>query len=161
LTVKPNIFADQSSSYCIGNTPRNHLQWATVPGAVIYKVFRETIEVGSGIKVGETSGIAMNDDNALPGTRYTYGIEANNAAGQALNSDPFELTTLTCPLVSPSPSPSAARKIGDINNDGKIDIFDFNILIGDFRVVNLRSDLNNDGKVNIFDFNILVQGFGQ
>ena len=61
----------------------------------------------------------------------------------------------------PSPSPSAARKIGDINNDGKIDIFDFNILIGDFRVVNLRSDLNNDGKVNIFDFNILVQGFGQ
>jgi hypothetical protein len=161
LTVKPNIFADQSSSYCIGNTPRNHLQWATVPGAVIYKVFRETIEVGSGIKVGETSGIAMNDDNALPGTRYTYGIEANNAAGQAINSDPFELTTLTCPLVSPSPSPSAARKIGDINNDGKIDIFDFNILIGDFRVVNLRSDLNNDGKVNIFDFNILVQGFGQ
>lgn len=170
LTVKPNIFPDQSSSYCIGNASRNHLQWATVPGAVIYKVFRGTAAPGSGIKVGETSGIAMNDDNAVPGVRYTYGIEANNAAGAAINGDPFDLTTLTCPVtVSPSPavspsvspSPSSIRKVGDIDNNGRVDIFDFNFLVQDYRGTNMRSDLNGDNKVNLYDFNLLITNFGK
>lgn len=161
LTVKPNIFPDQSSSYCIGNAPRNHLQWSSVPGSVIYKVFRETSTPGSGIKIGETSGIATNDDNSVNGVSYTYRIEATSSTGASIVGDPFNLTTTICPVVaSPSPSPSPAKKIGDIDNNGRVDIFDFNFLVEDYRSSNLRSDLNSDNKVDLFDFNLLITNFG-
>jgi hypothetical protein len=86
---------------------------------------------------------------------------ALESGSPVIDFSPKKLTCQPVPSSSPNSSPSSIRKIGDINNDGKIDIFDFNILIGDFRVVNLRSDLNNDGKVNIFDFNILLTNFGR
>lgn len=58
-------------------------------------------------------------------------------------------------------TPSAALKTGDIDGNGSINIFDFNILVGDFKGSNMRSDLNNDQKVDLFDFNILVSNFGK
>lgn len=58
-------------------------------------------------------------------------------------------------------TPSAELKTGDIDGNGSINIFDFNLLIGDFKGSNMRSDLNNDQKVDIFDFNILVTNFGK
>ncbi len=161
LTIKPNISLDSSSSYCIGNASRNHIQWNSVPQAVIYKVFRATSPAGDLIKIGETSGIATNDDNSVNGTSYIYQIEANGASGDTIKGDLFNLTTANCPVVeSPNPSASSVRKIGDIDGNGKVDIFDFNILVGDFRGTNSRSDLNSDGRVDIFDFNILLSNFG-
>lgn len=47
----------------------------------------------------------------------------------------------------------------DLNNDGSINIFDFNIIVGDFQNKNLRSDINGDGKVDLFDFNLFVANF--
>jgi hypothetical protein len=61
----------------------------------------------------------------------------------------------------PSPSSSPIGKIGDINNDGKVNIFDFNIFVGDYPSKNIRSDVNKDGVVNIFDFNQLLSNFGK
>lgn len=55
--------------------------------------------------------------------------------------------------------------IGDINTDGKVDIFDYNLLVSGFGKSGLtglsKGDLNNDGKVDIFDYNILVGNFGK
>jgi hypothetical protein len=52
---------------------------------------------------------------------------------------------------------------GDLNGDGKVDIFDYTIFIGDFGKTgnNLVSDLNKDGKVDIFDYTIFSQNFGK
>jgi len=50
------------------------------------------------------------------------------------------------------------RKIGDINSDGKVDLFDFNLLmfywgkIGPDHI----ADLNNDRLVGVLDFNLLM-----
>jgi hypothetical protein len=160
-TIKPEIVADQTSSYCENSiNPRIHLQWQEVPGVGIYKIFRETSAPGSGIKVGETSGIALNDDNITSGTNYKYTVEATFPNGSSNVGSGYNITAVSCQS-STSPSPSTTRKTGDINNDGKVDIFDFNILIGDFNLGNTRSDLNNDEKVNIFDFNILLTNFGR
>ena len=53
----------------------------------------------------------------------------------------------------------------DLNNDGKVDIFDYNILVSDFGKTGVagftKSDINKDGKVDIFDYNILVGDFGK
>jgi hypothetical protein len=55
--------------------------------------------------------------------------------------------------------------ISDINGDGKVDIFDYNILISDFGKTGVaefvKSDINKDGKVDIFDYNILISNFGK
>ena len=47
--------------------------------------------------------------------------------------------------------------LGDINQDGKVDIFDHNLLVADFgKSGSLPADLDNNGKVDIFDYNVLV-----
>lgn len=54
--------------------------------------------------------------------------------------------------------------LGDINLNGKVDIFDFNFVVTDYGKsdpVSLRSDLNQNGKVDIFDFNIVVTNYGK
>jgi hypothetical protein len=52
---------------------------------------------------------------------------------------------------------------GDLNGDGKVDIFDYTIFISEFGKTgsNLVSDLNKDGKVDIFDYTIFVGNFGK
>lgn len=62
--------------------------------------------------------------------------------------------------VSPSPSPSSTAKVGDLNNDGRVNIFDFNIFIQNYQSQNAIADLNKNGTVDVFDFNLLVSNFG-
>jgi hypothetical protein len=52
---------------------------------------------------------------------------------------------------------------GDIDLNGKVDIFDYNILVGNFSKsgVGIQGDLDNNNKVDIFDYNILVGNFGK
>lgn len=62
----------------------------------------------------------------------------------------------TSPTPTPTPTPS---KSGDTNNDGKIDILDFNVLMvnwGQHVSGAAHGDLNNDGTVDILDFNMLM-----
>lgn len=55
-----------------------------------------------------------------------------------------------------------ADKIGDINNDGKVDIIDLSILLSNFNRSgnNNVADINQDTYVNIADFNILLSEWG-
>lgn len=57
--------------------------------------------------------------------------------------------------------------VGDINGDNKIDILDYNILLGCYSdmlpptscnaSIKLHADLNNDGKVNQYDYNLFIR----
>lgn len=64
---------------------------------------------------------------------------------------------------SPSPdiSPSPAGKIGDLNGNGMVDIFDFNLFTGYFPSKDIRGDVDANGGVDIFDFNALLTNFGK
>ena len=49
--------------------------------------------------------------------------------------------------------------VADITNDGKIDLFDFNLLISHWNVndgILGGVDINKDGKINLLDFNLLI-----
>lgn len=56
-------------------------------------------------------------------------------------------------------------KKGDVNNDGKIDIFDYNVLLGIFGKTGVTgfhpADIDANGKIDIFDYNILLEQFGK
>jgi hypothetical protein len=59
-------------------------------------------------------------------------------------------------------TPSATYTTGDINEDGTVDIFDFNTLMvnwGD-SPANSAADLDGNGVVDIFDFNLLMVNWG-
>ena len=70
------------------------------------------------------------------------------------------------PSATPEPTPTPPMiRPADINSDGRIDIFDYNILVGDFNkrsgsLTNPRSDINKDGIVDVFDYNNLITNFG-
>ena len=50
----------------------------------------------------------------------------------------------------------------DLDKDGDVDIFDYNILIGNFGNTSCgnAADIDGNCKVDIFDYNILVENFG-
>ena len=53
-----------------------------------------------------------------------------------------------------------SAKIGDINNDGSVNIFDLSILLSKWGTTDAASDLNHDGSVNVFDLSILLSHWG-
>ncbi len=60
---------------------------------------------------------------------------------------------------------SASSKPGDLDNDGDVDVFDYNNLLGKFGTAGApgyhAADIIKNGVVDIFDYNKLVEGFGK
>lgn len=54
----------------------------------------------------------------------------------------------------------STNKLGDINQDGSVNIFDLSILLSNYSTTAANCDLNNDGVVNIFDLSILLSHYG-
>ncbi len=57
-------------------------------------------------------------------------------------------------------SGTSQPKIGDINQDGSVNIFDLSIMLTNYNSSNASCDLNSDGSVNIFDLSILLSHYG-
>ena len=64
-----------------------------------------------------------------------------------------------------SHSTATVSKLGDLNDDGKVDIFDYNLLLADFGKTGSPgfspADIDKNGRVDIFDYNQLVANFGK
>jgi hypothetical protein len=60
-----------------------------------------------------------------------------------------------------------AGLLGDINQDGTVDIVDYTILFANFGKnandagADARADINNDGKINILDYTYVFENFGK
>jgi hypothetical protein len=69
-----------------------------------------------------------------------------------------------CPL-SAYVTAAASGKIGDVNSDGSVNIFDLSILLTNYGKTTAQSsnpacDMNSDGTINIFDLSILLSHYG-
>jgi len=65
---------------------------------------------------------------------------------------------------TPTPKPTIPTKIpGDLDKDGDVDIFDYNLLIENFGSTSCGNvaDIDGNCKVDIFDYNTLVENFGK
>jgi hypothetical protein len=94
----------------------------------------------------------------VPNSTETYEVRYFTNGYQLLGS--AKVTTGT----GPSPTPISIKP-GDLNDDGKVDIFDYNILVGDYGKIGsagfVPSDIDKNGKVDIFDYNLLVANYGK
>jgi len=72
------------------------------------------------------------------------------------------LIALHVPGATPSPSatPTPSGKVGDLNNDGQVNIFDLSVLLSAWGANNATADLNHDGTVNVFDLSLLLSHWG-
>jgi len=79
-------------------------------------------------------------------------IIATDSAGNTTTSDPITVNVKNTSDIS-----------GDLNNDGKVDIFDFNGLIQNYgnSTCGNVADFDGDCKVDIFDFNTVVGNYGK
>lgn len=96
---------------------------------------------------------------------FNYG-EENAAIDQATEwgNTYLDLTkTLINGFNLSTPTPTPSFKPGDLNGDGKVDINDYNLLMGNFGKTGtvIVGDIDGNGKVDIFDYNILVGNFGK
>jgi len=48
---------------------------------------------------------------------------------------------------------------GDFNGDGKIDIYDFSVLLSNWRTSKPEYDLSGNGSVDVFDLSILLSNW--
>ena len=64
---------------------------------------------------------------------------------------------------SPTPTPSCSLgPSGDLNCNGRIDVFDLTLLLGNFGSTSFPTgDLNGNGRVDVFDLTILLGNFGR
>ncbi len=86
----------------------------------------------------------------------------NNQGFDFGSDDPLAayITGKSSQLITQTP---VTRKIGDTDNDGDVDIFDYNAVLSDLGKTQpgLPSDVDQSGKVDIFDFNIVLTNFGK
>lgn len=120
--------------------------------------------------------------NPLDGGKWLAGVRAVDGAGNYVDSDLGSLVIdapVLVPTIVPTPnngstpssnsSPSSAPaspalttnsqpagKLGDFNNDGKVDLKDFNLLVLNWKKSKVPQDINNDGIVDLKDFNSFV-----
>jgi hypothetical protein len=83
--------------------------------------------------------------------------------GTAVTPTPTPTSTPTpspTPTSTSTPTPTPAPKVGDINADGAVNVFDLSLLLSAWATPNTTADLNHDGLVNIFDISTLLSHWG-
>jgi hypothetical protein len=51
---------------------------------------------------------------------------------------------------------AATAIIGDVNSNGRVDVFDLSAVLSGWNSTQTNLDLNHDGRVNVFDLSILL-----
>ena len=101
-------------------------------------------------------------------TKPEYAIRLANQnvwqSGTGLNLLFNNLIVSGSPVSPPPSTPTPTSPLpGDIDEDGDVDIFDYNLLVENFGNTNCgnKADIDSDCDVDIFDYNLLVGNFGK
>jgi hypothetical protein len=89
-----------------------------------------------------------------------YGFRFEQASTSSLNNWALYSLSGSESVCSATVAAGGTTKIGDLNNDGSVNIFDLSILLSKYNTSTASADLNNDGIVNVFDLSILLSHYG-
>ncbi len=164
-----------------------NISWTTINPAVSYVDISTSSTFASGVSnkatqgalsVSGPSGFIDYPGNTVPLTlnpNTQYFVRLYNAYGADGHGPTTSFTIPACSTPTPVPTKTAsptplptntpipAGKVGDIDGNGKVDIFDYNILVTNFGKSGsgIQGDIDGNGKVDIFDYNLLVGNFGK
>ena len=54
---------------------------------------------------------------------------------------------------------TSVKLIGDLNKDGKVNVFDLSILLSNWKKTKAEYDLNGDASIGIFDLSIMLSNW--
>jgi hypothetical protein len=89
-----------------------------------------------------------------------YGFRFEQASTSTLNNWALYSLSGSESVCSATVAATGTTKIGDLNNDGSVNIFDLSILLSKYNTYTASAELNNDGIVNVFDLSILLSHYG-
>jgi hypothetical protein len=137
-----------------------------------------TVPVGLSVLLNGTARTTPYTQQSVVGITHTIGVTSpqssdrtyefvswsdNGTQSHTVNA-PATNTTYTATFrditASPSPGPTL---LGDTNNDGTVDIFDYNNVLRDYGKTGtgLVGDTNDDGSCDIFDYNNVLRDYGK
>jgi hypothetical protein len=125
---------------------RATITWKTDKPSISWVAYGTTTDYGKEIKTTSyTTSHSLILINLSPATLYHYQIKSRDSAGNTGSSSDRTFTTLAKPVK------------GDINNDNKVDKYDFALMMANWGKIGVNaSDLNGDSKVDKYDFAILM-----
>jgi beta-mannanase len=132
--TKPIMIAETASATSGAPAGTSKAQWITDMATATQNLF-PSIEAVLWFDTTSTSGVQQ-----WPIDTSTNSLSAYTAAGQLSYFKP----------------PVNWDLVGDINKDGKIDIFDLSTLLSNWGATGGAADINQDGSINIFDLSILL-----
>ena len=116
---------------------------------------------GSGTSGGWIQNEFLVSDFVAPTSQVRLRFAASDLNAGSLVEAAIDELAVTSVQCVPAPEPCA----GDVNGDGRVDIFDFGTLATNFGItsgaVKADGDLDGDGDIDAFDFAILAGSFGE
>lgn len=104
-----------------------------------YEVYRNSVLIAT---IATTS---YSDTGLDASTSYSYFVKAKDNEGN----------------ISPSSSTASdtTLRLGDLNNDGFVDVVDLSILLSAWQTSNATADINSDGVVDVIDLSIMLSNW--
>jgi hypothetical protein len=110
---------------------------------------------------GQTALVnCINADIKCGAVYYDGSHTIQGESGNTINLN--NVTPFPSPSLSPTATPTSSPggKVGDINGDGAVNIFDLSMLLSAWGTTNSAADINKDGTVNVFDLSTLLSHWG-
>ena len=123
------------------------ISWQTNEPSISWISYGTSTDYGKEAKTANyTTFHSVSIKNLLSATIYHYQIKSKDSAG---NVGQYTDKTFTI---------STGQIKGDINDDGKVNKYDFALMMSEWGKtgLNIASDLNDDGKVDKYDFSLLM-----
>jgi hypothetical protein len=136
----------------ISNSQNNHFLNNTYTGPWTFMYFNQGT---NGSWTNWTSGATNVDGSGFNFPPQDAGSTFNATASPTVTPNPTATPTPT-----PTSTGTPIAKIGDINNDGQVNIFDLSILLSKWGSADATADINHDGAVNVFDLSMLLSHWG-
>ncbi len=106
--------------------------------------------------------IFVSDQTCVPSGNGDNCLGSSLPTPTATSTSSPTASPTASPTFSPTPSPTPLKQ-GDLDGNGKVDIFDYNIILTNYGKTGsgIQGDIDGNGKVDIFDYNILLTNFGK